>query len=368
MFNYVYRILKAQPFRLILTICGISLCIVLMLFLLAVYQGVKDGSVEYIRENKTDLWVMQENAWNILRGSSLLSTGHGILLEEIPVVKTAAPVLFILSGVRKSDKVATIFLTGYRPETGLGGPPHIMAGRNIENDQEIVLDKSFARKYGFTIGDRVRIRGDSLNVVGLSSGTNAFVIQYAFADLRRVQNIIGFPSLVTCFLVKLNPGYSTKEAITQIHEELPGVSVFDHPTFLRNNIREMESGFLPLLYTVAFIGVIVLTAVLSLLLSINILERRLDYAVLKTLGSPDGFLRGLVLNQGFILAGASFVAAIWLFFPLNFMVQEIVPEISLRPNVLQLIITASGVGVMSVVSAYLAIGKLNHIYPMEAFL
>jgi len=52
---------------LALTIGGVSLCIVLMFFLLAVYRGVADGSVEYIRRNKADLWVLQRNATNILR-------------------------------------------------------------------------------------------------------------------------------------------------------------------------------------------------------------------------------------------------------------------------------------------------------------
>ncbi len=76
----------------------------------------------------------------------------------------------------------------------------------------------------------------------------------------------------------------------------------------------MKSGFLPLLYTVAAIGAVVLTVILSLLLSVNILERRRDFAVLKTLGSPPAFLWGLVIKQALLIAAGSCVAALALFF------------------------------------------------------
>ena len=67
MSSYSFKIFKAQPTRFILSVGGIGLCIILMLFLLASYNGVKIGSLEYITQNETDLWVMQKNASNIMR-------------------------------------------------------------------------------------------------------------------------------------------------------------------------------------------------------------------------------------------------------------------------------------------------------------
>src|SRR5512141_3426349 len=94
---YAVRTLRSQPLRLILTAGGIALCIVLVRFLLAVYRGVADGSVEYIRQNRVDLWVIQDNATNILRGSSLLSLDQINAIARTPGVRTAAPALFLLS-------------------------------------------------------------------------------------------------------------------------------------------------------------------------------------------------------------------------------------------------------------------------------
>ena len=207
---YSFKILLSQPKRLLLTITGISLCIVLILFLLSVYRGVADGSVEYIRKNKTDLWILQANSTNILRGTSLLSESLSEKIKNEPGVKSVASVLLLLTTIKQNEEFATIFLAGFDPVKKIGRPPEILNGRNVSVDNEIVLDKSFSLKYDYNVGDYVYIRNDSLKVVGLSGGTNALVIQYAFVTLKYAQSLVVFPGLVTCFLIDLENGRSSK--------------------------------------------------------------------------------------------------------------------------------------------------------------
>ena len=364
---YSIRILLNQPLRFFLTIGGIGLCIVLMLFLLGVYRGVEVGSVEYIRKNKADLWILQDGTNNILRATSILSTAHGYVINDHPDVKMDSPILLLLSTIEKGDRSSTVFLTGYRPELKLGGPPYLINGREIQNDDEIVLDKSFAEKYDYEIGDQVLIQDDTLYVVGICTGTNAFVIQYAFVTLKRAQEVIGFPNLVTTYLINLKNGANIDKVIQDLHTDLPGVVVFPHSTFLKNNIEEMESGLLPLLYAIAAIGAIVLTVILSLILSINILERRKDFAVMKTLGSPDRFLPGLILQQALIL---TFVAAIFsmaLFFPMMRLIENLTPELSTITTVDQIFTVVAVVCIMSLFSSFISMRRLRKIYPLEAF-
>jgi putative ABC transport system permease protein len=364
---YAIRTLRSQPLRLVLTIGGIALCIVLMLFLLAVYRGVADGSVEYIRQNKVDLWVIQETATNILRGSSLVSAAQIDAVTGTPGVRMAAPVLFLLSTIRKGDKVGTVFLTGFEPEKGLGGPPRLVRGRSPLADDEIVLDKSFARKFGFDAGEDVDLQGRRLKIVGISRGTNAFVIQYAFVTLRFARQLIGFPGLATCVLLNIEPGAGLGNVRDEIRRRLPGLQTYDQETFLANNVREMRSGFLPLLFTVAVIGAIVLTAILSLLLSVNILERRKDFAILKTLGSPMAFLWGMVIKQALLIASVSCAAALVLFFPLVQLIGRISPEVNAISTGGQIGGVVAAVLLMSLASSFVAIRRLRRIYFLEAF-
>jgi len=361
------RIVISQPTRLVLTIAGIALCIILMLFLLSVYHGVADGSVEYIRQNRADLWVLQRNAWNILRCSSILGTAHGLALRQIPDVHSVSAVLLLLSTVKNGDQMATIYLVGFEPQTGLGGPPHLVEGRSVLHDDEIVIDQSFAAKYHFKLRDVVKIQDDTLQIVGISAGTNAFVIQYAFVTLHRAQSLIGFPNIVTCYLVKARQGKDLIEVSKEIRKEIPNLEVYDHDTFLKNNIHEMESGFLPFIYTIAAIGVVVLTAILSLLLSVNILERRKDFAVMKTLGSPKGFLTFLIIKQALLLSLAGSITAVIFFFPMIEGIKKISPEVSAKTSVEQIMTVIFVAMVTSLLSSFISMQRLRRIYPLEAF-
>ncbi|MEE9502803.1 MAG: ABC transporter permease [Candidatus Aminicenantaceae bacterium] len=365
---YAIRTLKSQPLRLALTIGGVSLCVILMFFLISVYRGVADGSVEYIRKNTTDLWMLQCNATNILRGTSLLSAGQGERVRAITGVESVSPVLFVLAAIHNGEKHRTVFLTGYQPENDMGGPPHLVEGRSIQSDNEIVLDKSLAAKFKLNVGDRVDIQEHSLEIVGISGGTNAFVIQYAFVSLRLAREIIGFPGIVTCYMIKLETGYSLREVADEIRSHLSGVEVYDHETFLKNNIYEMESGFLPLLYTVAVIGAVVLTLILSLLLSVNILEKRKDFVVFKTLGSPKGFLGRLIIAQAMLISTSACIVGLIVFFCLVRLIEKISPEVSTKSTVGQILVVVAVAEIMSLISSFLSMRKLRRIYLMEAFL
>jgi putative ABC transport system permease protein len=367
MTSYALRLLRSQPMRLVLTIGGVALCVVLMLFLLSIYRGVADGSVDYIRERKTDLWVLQQNSTNILRGFSILQRGHGVLLSEISGVQSISPILFLLSTVRRNDRSASIFLTGYDPTNNIGAPRTLSEGRQIVSDSEIVIDKAFAAKMKLRIGQNIQIRDVTLKIVGLSEGTNMFVIQYGFVSLKTAQAVIGLEGIVSCYLVNIKESQNVHNVAEVIRQEIPGVEVYSNEQFLQNNIREMESGFLPLLYAIAGIGGIVLTTILSLILSINILERRKDFAILKTLGSPAGFLPKLVVAQGFALSFIGSLLALVVFFPTAWLIEILSPDVSTKSSWEQIMVVFCTVALMSLISSFFSLQRLRRIYPTEAF-
>ena len=297
----------------------------------------------------------------------MLSTGHGIIINEVPGVSSVSPILLLLSGINFGDKKATVFLTGYDPDKPLGGPPSLAEGRSVSQDNEIILDAAFAKKHQVQQGDYIHIEYDSLLVVGFSEGTNALVIQYAFVTLKCARSLIGFPSITTCFAVKFNQDVDKSEVIESIKEELPGVEVFDHQTFLKNNIVEMEAGFLPFLYVIALLGVIVLLVILSLLLSISILEKQRDFAILKTIGAGKRFLPGLVTLQAVCLSAAGNLLAVLFFFPLAAMIEQVMPEISFMIQIEQIVWVLGVVFLISLISALISGQRLRHVYPLEVF-
>lgn len=364
---YALKTLFDQPFRFGITAAGIALCVVLMLFLSGIYKGVSDGSVEYIRASDADIWVLQQHTNNILRSTSLLRSKYWEQLEEMEGVAAVSPVIFVLGAVELPQGPQSLYLTGFDPETGRGGPPEISEGRNLQADNEIVLDQAFARKNQVRLGDTLILKRDTLTVVGLSKKTNMIVIQYAFVTLPETHRILGFSGIVSCFLVKLKPGQNRSGIVAEIGRQVPDAVAFDRETFLRNNIREMESGILPLLFLIALLGSVVLTAILSLILSINVLERRKDFAVMKALGAPSGFVPGMVLKQSFVLATSGLALGILAFFPLMAAVSRLSPEVSVVNAVNHLVFVTAGVWIISLISAVFPILKLRKVYPLEVF-
>ncbi len=366
MINYTLQNFKSQKIRFLLSIGGIGLCVILMLFLLATYNGVKAGSLEYIAQNESDLWVLQKNSTNILRCTSVLVSRHYKMLNTVSGIKSISPVLLILTSIEQEDKKATVYLCGYNPKKNKGGPPSIIEGRHIRTDSEIVLDKAFASKYDYQVNENIQIQNDTLTIVGLSDGTNAFVIQYAFVTLKKAKSFIGIP-IVTCFLIDIDDNANLSHLANSIKHRLPDVEVMNHAQFLKNNLKEMQAGFLPFIFTIVGISAVVLTVILSLLLSITILERRKDFAVMKILGARGIFLSKLIFQQSFFLSSFGILIALLLYTPLKIFVEQLSPEISMQSSLEQFLITSLATIAISILSSFISLQRLRKIYPLEVF-
>jgi putative ABC transport system permease protein len=364
---YAFKTLAKQYVRFIITAFGIALCLMLMLFLLAIYYGVSDASVRYVRESKADIWVLQRHAANLLRGTSLLTTRHGDMIRQVNGVRTIAPLLFFTATVNVPGTTASMHLVGYDPSTGKGGPPVIVKGDTLGKDDQIILDYTFAARYHLKVGDRLPIRDDTLTIAGLCDGTNLFVIQFAFITLKKARELLGFQSILSCYQVMVEHKSDIDSVVKSIKAVSPDIAVYDRNTFLENNIHEAETGVMPLLYVVALIGSVVLTAILSLILSVYVLEQQKDYAIMKALGAPNRFIPGIVIQQAIMLALAGLVIALLLFNPMLSAIKKFSPTISAQTSFSQVAVVTAGLFGISLFSTIFPLLRQRRIYPLDVF-
>ena len=66
------RLLLRSRGGLFVSVAGVGATVSLLLFLLAVYEGVRDGSTRYVRTAGVDIWITQAGSDNILKSSSFL--------------------------------------------------------------------------------------------------------------------------------------------------------------------------------------------------------------------------------------------------------------------------------------------------------
>jgi len=362
-----WRMISKEKVRFLITVSGVGCAVMLMLFLVGVYEGVKRDSTSYVVTTPADIWICQKNSTNLLRTSSFLFSSIEDEIRKVKGVNQVAGLLRFIATARINSQSVTLFIFGFDPKSGLGAPLTLIRGRSIINSREIIIDKTFAAKHKLALGDRLHIQGYDFRVVGISRGTNAFVTQFAFTTLEDAQLLIGLPGIISFFLIRTEASADKTLIIDSLKKQFPSLAVFDKQEFVRNNLEEMETGVLPVLWAIAFFGALVSTAIITLMVYGAILERREDYALLKAIGARQTFLVSLVLKQSLWGALAGFVFGLLLHAVSTPLLMAWVPEISsfLTFKAVGFIFAASLV--IGVMGSWLPLHKLSHIYPAEVF-
>ena len=89
---------------------------------------------------------------------------------------------------------------------------------------------------------------------------------------------------------------------------------------------------------------------------------------MKALGSPRGFISGLVVWQSVMLSITGLIFALILFFPMLTIIEKISPEVSNKTSVYQIVIVSIGVIMISLISSILPNRRVRKIYPLEVFM
>ena len=212
------------------------------------------------------------------------------------------------------------------------------------------------------------LREDWLRVVGISTGTNAFVTQYAFVTLAFEQSTLDLPGLASFFTVRVTDGASVDAVMSDLDRRFAGrLSLHEHGPFLERNIAEVEAGILPLFFYIALIGSVVLAIILSLILSVSILERRNDYAIMKLIGASRGYLRRTVLAQALFLGLVAELLALTALPLLLLLIEYVTPEVAAMVTAAHVAASTAAVLAISTASGLMASRRVRRISSAEVF-
>lgn len=360
------RLLWDEKGRFAITVGGVAFMIVLVLFLFGVYYGVARGSTGYVRSSPADVWVSMKNSTNLLRSSSFMRASALEPLRGIDGVDDVSGLLRLIATAEVSGAPVTLFIFGFDPASPLARPSVAAGTAQIERG-DIVLDRAFAATHDLGVGDTLTVQERTFRVRGLSAGTNAMVAQFSFMTLADAQRLLGFPGVVSFGVLGLRPDARSDSVMAAVAARAPRLAAFAKETFVANTLREMETGILPILWTIALFGAVTGTTVLALLLYSAVQERREDYAVLSAVGAPHRYLQRLVLQQSLLagLLGFGLGAALYLGGTPG--LRRLVPslELVLPPSALAL--TFALALAISVLGSWAALRKLRGIYPAEVF-
>lgn len=361
------RMICREKARFFITAGGLGLTTMLMMFLLGVYEGVKRGSTGYVRDSRAAVWVCENNSTNLLRSSSFMSAALEAEFKTIDGVENASGILRALVTIKIQGKPVTLFVFGFDPKEPMGRPSRIIQGISEIHSSELIVDKAFAAKYKLVLGDSIVLKGRDFRIAGICEGTNAVVTQFVFATLEDAQKLLGFGGVVSFYLLSLRPGYPPESVIRILKKSHPALSFFSQKEFIQNNLDELETGVLPIFWTIALLGGIIGAAIIALMLYGSVLEKREDYALLKALGAPQKYLLCLILKQSFIASLSGFSIGVALNVVLSPVLLKLVPELSVAMTPWSVLIVFAASLLIGTAGSWAPARKLAHIFPMEVF-
>jgi len=343
MINLAGRDILHASGKFVFTGVGLGLLIGVTLTMAGVYRGMVADGRALLDNSGAELWVVQKETLGPYAEPSSLNDDIYRGIRAMPGVSEAANVTYLTMQIRKGQQDVRTMVVGIASGAAgtPGWPPYLVAGRQITRSHyEAVADMAT----GFVVGDRLRLRRNLYTVVGLtrrmvSSGGDPMV----FIPLRDAQeaqflkdndailqsrrrsaenpafNRAGVPGLldavvasqdrnpyVNAVLVRLTPGYSPSVAATAIRR------------WKRLNVytrSQMEGILVDKLIATAsrqigmflVILAIVSAAIVAFMIYTLTLGKIREIAVLKLIGTRNGTISSMILQQAVGLGVIGFV-------------------------------------------------------------
>ena len=324
-----------------LTGLGLGLLIGVTLSMAGIYRGMVDDAQALISNSQADLWVVQKDTQGPYAEASSIKDDVVRSVRGMPGVAQAANVTYLTMQVQSpSGDEARTMVVGVEPGQP-GAPGYLVAGRQLTRDHyEAVADV----KTGLRLGDAVRVRRHSFQVVGLtqrmvSSGGDPMLF-VPLKDAQEAQflkdndtiqnertrtaanpafNRPGVPGLldavqnlqtsshnVNAVLVQLQPGWQPDEVAESL-TRWKHVQVYTRAGMEDILVAKLIATSARQIGMFLVILAVVSAAIVAFIIYTMTLGKIREIAVLKLIGTRNRTIAGMILQQALGLGLIGFI-------------------------------------------------------------
>ena len=197
MFWLAFKTLFYERGRLIISLIGISFSTILVVIGVAFYFGMMANATSVIRNTDADIWITSKNIQNF--DFALPFPEERInQVRALPDILWAEKILYLYGFIKLPNGGRNqVVIVGYNPDTGIGGPWSMLAGRpsDVKGGRYMIMDKTSEQQLGrlelntiweLTIGPEKPFK-----VVGFSQGIKSFTtVPMVFISYQQGQNIL----------------------------------------------------------------------------------------------------------------------------------------------------------------------------------
>ncbi|OGO27686.1 MAG: hypothetical protein A2W33_01805, partial [Chloroflexi bacterium RBG_16_52_11] len=355
MIRLAFRNLYQNKIRLVISVGGVALALLLILSLDAIFTGVEQRITVYINNSGADIFVAQEDVRNMHMASSSLPDSVSRKVKNVSGVTSVTPILYLSNYIVMNDERNLAYIIGLPEKAEFGGPWKVSSGRNLPGEGEAIIDRNVAEKSGVSLGDEVEILGEEFEVVGLSEETSSLVNSVAFISTKDFEELRGSYETFSFLLVKVSQGESPTAVAARIQSRVRDVTVQTRDAFASQERKVVKDMSTDVITIMNLIGFLIGLAVMALTVYTATLARRAEYGVLKALGARNGHLYRAVLAQA--LLSVTFGFAIGL--GITFILSVIVPRLG------SMVLVVSGASLIKVGSFSLLIAGVAAVLPIR---
>jgi len=357
------RNLLQDTTRLVLSISGVALAVMLILLLQGFLDGMYRQIAAYLEHTPGTLVVAQEDVSNLLGATSLLPPGTAAAARSRGA--TVAPILSQFVILDLHDKKQPVYLVGYDPASG-GGPWRLAVGHAPQNNYQVVFDRILAERHGIALGDPVELMDRTFTVVGLSEGTTSWMTSFIFIRKTAAEALWRTPG-GSSFLLVTPPPRMTPEALRDRLTDLPGADALLKGDMIANDARLFARFFSAPLQLMIAIAFLVGTLTVGMVIYSATIERQREYGVLKAIGAYNAILYRTVVAQALVVASVGALVGVGLTAGIARLIMALKPQflIVLEPAAIGWALLSGTV--MALAAALIPVRAIAHLAPAEIF-
>jgi putative ABC transport system permease protein len=367
-----WRNLVAERGRLMVTLAGVAFSVVLMGAQLALLLAFARAASNLVDHADADLWVTQPGTSNVDIAAGMdLARRHQAL--AVPGVASVDPYMVQFAFWRRPDGgTESVIVTGFDLASGRGGPWNLVEGSvaDLAMPDSVIADRLFLRKLGIErIGDTVEINNRRARLVGITEGIRTFTQSpYVFTSHAQAQRYTFFrPDQTTYLLVKLEPGADRDAVRAALAERLAPARVWTRVEFARQTQRYwlVTTGAGSALLLAATLGLVVGVVIVGQTLYATTVDRIAEYATLRAMGAPRGYLNTVILKQSVIAALAGYLLGALTVLAIAWVQREATAALALSPWLMGLLALLTLL--MCALGALISIRRVTRLDPGEVF-
>jgi hypothetical protein len=276
-----------------------------------IFEGLLEGLVAQSRDavlnRGADVIVTQAGVKSLTLARSILPQSARSEVEVIDGVSIAHPLTGIPVIYVEGDERAALLRFVY--DTG-GGPARLIAGQDISAPRGIIVDQSFAERFGLAVGDPLVISDFEFTISGVTHGASAYFSAFGFV---RYDDLIDFYfesdladdistfRLLSFLLVDLDDGADRENVAAAIEAAVTSADVYT-PQALADEDEALSRSLLgPIIAFLIAASYVSGAPVIGIIMFAAVDARRREFGVIKALGYPNRFLARAVVAEALIL-------------------------------------------------------------------